>query len=298
MRRVPHPIPYQGSKRKLAAEILRFVEERRFRRLYEPFAGSAAITIAGARIGLADEYIIADSLAPLIGIWSAILESPTEFASTYERLWRAQIEGDEDYYECVRREFNQDRSPVKLLYLLARCVKNAPRFNQQGDFNQSPDRRRLGMHPAKMRQEIVLAARLLGGRTTTMADDFESTLNDAGPDDLIYLDPPWQGTSSGRDRRYHEGLTKDRLERVLHELNKRNVAFLLSYDGQCGGKVYGESLDGSLNLLRIELRAGRSTQATLNGRAEETVESLYLSPALRNMGIPTERLSQASLWAY
>jgi len=44
----PHPIPYQGSKRNLAPEILAIVSNRKFRRLYEPFAGSAAITMIAA----------------------------------------------------------------------------------------------------------------------------------------------------------------------------------------------------------------------------------------------------------
>src|SRR5712691_2056567 len=74
--RLPHPIPYQGSKRNLATKILSFVSGRKFRRLYEPFAGSAAITIAAARAGLAGEYIISDSLAPLIQIWHQVISSP------------------------------------------------------------------------------------------------------------------------------------------------------------------------------------------------------------------------------
>jgi DNA adenine methylase len=35
-----------------------------------------------------------------------------------------------------------------------------------------------------------------------------------------------------------------------------------------------------LRLHHVELHAGRSSQATLLGRAEITIESLYLSPAL------------------
>jgi DNA adenine methylase len=35
-----------------------------------------------------------------------------------------------------------------------------------------------------------------------------------------------------------------------------------------------------LNLTLVEIEAGRSSQATLLGREEMTVESLYLSPAL------------------
>ena len=47
----PHPIPYQGSKRRLAAAILAHAPS--CARLIEPFAGSAAISLAAAARGLA-----------------------------------------------------------------------------------------------------------------------------------------------------------------------------------------------------------------------------------------------------
>ncbi len=48
----PHPIPYQGSKRRLAAAILAHAPSG-VRRLIEPFAGSAAISLAAAARDLA-----------------------------------------------------------------------------------------------------------------------------------------------------------------------------------------------------------------------------------------------------
>jgi DNA adenine methylase len=58
------------------------------------------------------------------------------------------------------------------------------------------------------------------------------------------------------------------------------VALALSYDGRRGARTYGSPLPASLGLRRVELVAGRSSQATLLGRAEVTIESLYLSREL------------------
>jgi hypothetical protein len=69
---VPHPLPYQGSKRSLAAGILRYFPIR-FRSLYEPFAGSAAVTIAAAVNGLGARYHINDLNRPLMELWRAII---------------------------------------------------------------------------------------------------------------------------------------------------------------------------------------------------------------------------------
>ncbi len=59
------------------------------------------------------------------------------------------------------------------------------------------------------------------------------------------------------------------------------IRVTLEGNGSCGGRSFGEELPPDLELRRILLTAGRSTQATLLGRNEITVESLYLSPALQ-----------------
>jgi len=273
----PHPIPYQGSKRNLAPEILAIVSNRKFRRLYEPFAGSAAITIAAANMKLASEYVMSDILRPLMDIWNQILSSPYTLANEYERIWCEQLDNDENYYYKIRDDFNRFRQPVPLLYLLTRCVKNAPRFNQQGDFNQSYDKRRLGMHPNKMRIEILGASLLLAKKTKALGSEFEAALAEATADDLVYMDPPYEGTSSGINKRYYKGVDRDRLIASLNDLNQRNVPYLLSYDGCCGATTYGSPLPEELHLTHLELIAGRSSHSTLSGRSEITVESLYVS---------------------
>jgi DNA adenine methylase len=294
--RLPHPIPYQGSKRLLADRILAVAGDRKFGVLYEPFAGSGAITIAGSARGLAERYELSDTLAPLVEIWQAIIARPTELADAYETVWKGQLAADSiEHFNAVRSEFNERHDPAKLLYLLARCVKNAPRFNRQGAFNQSPDKRRRGMRPAKMRREIEGVSALLKDRGRASVVPFEQALGCATSSDLVYLDPPWEGTSTGRDRRYHEGLDRERLIEALVDLNERGVPFLLSYDGRHGDKTYGDPLPATLRAERLDLPAGRSAQATLLGRADHTVESLYVSEGLAARTVPDD--SQLNLFA-
>jgi DNA adenine methylase len=276
----PHPIPYQGSKRRLAAAILAHAPAG-VERLIEPFAGSAAITLAAAARGLGRRYLLADQLRPLAALWQAILARPGEIASRYQRLWRAQRGDPAGHYLAVRTRFNRTGEPAALLYLLARCVKNAVRFNADGAFNQAADHRRAGMRPERMRAQIEGAASLLAGRCAVHAGDFGEVLSDAGRRDLVYLDPPYQGVSGTRDPRYVAPLDRARFIEELERLNRRGVPYLVSYDGRCGAREYGEPLPGALRLRRLQLHAGRSSQATLSGRVSLTVESLYLSPALR-----------------
>ena len=276
---VPRPIPYQGSKRLLSARILRYFPER-IERLVEPFAGSAAVTLAAAAQGRARRYLINDSLVPLARLWHRIIHHLQALVAAYERLWHGQLDDPAGAYYAARRTFNESGDPDRFYYLLARCVKAAVRFNAAGEFNQSPDNRRLGARPHVMQAHILAASALLRGRAEIGAVSYTEVFKHLEPGDFLYLDPPYQGVSGSRDPRYCQGTDLHEFLAELATLNTRQVPYALSFDGRCGAKVYGQELPPSLGLTRLEIVAGRSSQATLLGRTAVTTESLYLSPAL------------------
>ncbi len=277
--KVPHPIPYQGSKRNLADAILDYFPAH-VGTLIEPFAGSAAMTLAAAARHKAAHYLISDLNKPLIDLWRAIIQTPEKLAKQYEQLWHDQHGDRRKYYDKVRAEFNRDGKPDHFLYLLARCVKASVRYNADGEFNQSPDNRRMGALPETMRRQILGASQLLRGKTKTACQDYKEVVAQAMVDDLIYLDPPYQGVCGNRDPRYLKSVLFDEFVEVLETLNYRNISYLVSYDGRTGERTHGRRLPERLRLHLVELNAGRSSQSTLLGRDEVTVESLYLSPAL------------------
>ena len=277
--RVPHPFPYQGSKRGIATQILPHLPINT-RCLIEPFCGSAAISLACAASGRVQRFWLNDANAPLIGLWAQVLERPVELAARYEELWRQQLPDRKAFFFQVRDEFNRTHEPHLLLYLLARIVKGAIRYSADGRFNQSPDNRRSGMQPSTLREQILGVSTLLATRTKLTALDFRSVVTEATLDDVIYMDPPYQGTSFTRDHRYFGGVSYDEFVEVLQGMNDRGVSYIISYDGRTGDKKHGRSLPSHLSLQHLHIRAGRSSQLTLLGHARETVESLYLSPTL------------------
>ena len=213
-------------------------------------------------------------------LWEAILERPDDLAAKYEVLWNEQSLDRKEFFLHIRREFNDSHQPHHLLYLLARIVKGSVRYDRKGKFNQSPDNRRSGMRPATMRRNIRAVSQQLAGRTRLTSMDYRDVIGEAGATDLVYLDPPYQGTSSSRDRRYCDGLYLDELIHSLQEMNENEIPFLLSYDGRTGNKNHGQILPSHLGLERLQIYAGVSSQSVLLGTRLETVESLYLSPAL------------------
>lgn len=276
---IPHPFPYQGSKRAIAKYILlHFPSDVQC--LIEPFCGASAISLAAAAHGLARQFVLNDLNEPLVNLWREILDEPNQLADKYEQLWLAQQSDRKSYFFRIREEFNSSHQPHHLLYLLARIVKGAVRYSSDGDFNQSADNRRLGMRPVAMRNNIMQVSRLLEGKTTVFSGDFQEVANYAKNKDLVYMDPPYQGTSYTRDHRYFNGVTYDVFVDALLEMNKKHISYIVSYDGNTGKKTHGKLLPKSLSLKHLHIYAGRSSQATLLGYNDETVESLYLSPAL------------------
>lgn len=289
--KIPHPIPYQGSKRHLAKFILPFFPLE-IETLFEPFSGSAAISIAAAAHGKARNFYLNDINQPLIALWAEMINNPNEISARYEKLWREQQGNERKYYDIVRDHFNNTKRPDYLLYLLARCVKASVRYNAIGEFNQSPDNRRLGRNPQQMRGDILAVSNLLRNKTTLTSTDYKVVLKKATYEDLVYMDPPYQGVCATGDPRYLSGIDFDEFMQELKKLNDKMVPFILSYDGRTGEKSYGQNLPDELGMHRLEVEAGRSTQATLLGRDEVTFESVYLSNALvRKLHFAPEEVS-------
>ncbi|MBQ1653324.1 MAG: DNA adenine methylase [Bacteroidales bacterium] len=277
---IPHIVQYQGSKRILAPQILQFMP-RRFERLVEPFVGMAAITIATAQQNRASKYLINDLNKPIIDLLQMAIENPSELVNRYTEVWKDQFDyeqGNIEHFYKIRSDFNNgDQSPANMLYLLARCVKGSVRYSSDGNFNQSPDKRRNGTSPLNLKKNVDAISYYLKGNTEFMSVDYRDVLEKTTRGDIVYMDPPYQGVSNVRDCRYYSGIEFYDFVDAIDNLNRRGIDFLISYDGMCGGKQYGKDLPKELGLHKVLLKAGLSSQSTLLGKKEITYEALYIS---------------------
>lgn len=289
----PHPIPYQGSKRNIAPQIIRFFPES-IECFIEPFAGSAAMSLATGARNRAKKFWLNDLNKPLMDLWKQIINNPEDISRKYEYYWHEQQDDPRSYYDRIRDEFNQTGRPDCFLYLLARCVKASVRYNTSGEFNQSPDNRRLGANPETMKNMITGASYLLKNKTKITSMNYQEVLEKAKPLDIVYMDPPYQGVCRDRDNRYLNGIQFSEFVESLSLLNENRIRYIVSYDGRTGKKIHGKLLPQNLDLTHIEIKAGRSTQSTLLGKKDITFESLYLSPALTEQ-LPEELLENKQI---
>lgn len=285
--KVPHLVQYQGSKRIIAPEIIKFFPNQS-NRLVEPFSGTCAISILAAMENRCDNFWINDINYPLVKLMEECVNNPECLIQEYSAIWQGQFQEGQNninYFYKIRDEFNSGmKDPARMLFLLARVVKGAVRYNTHGDLNQSCDKRRYGTKPEMIANNAFKISKLLRGKTTFSSMDYKEVLAMTKPGDLVYMDPPYQGTSNRdkpRDNRYIQGVEFDEFVEELEKLNSRNVDFIVSYDGKTGEKVIGKYLPEQLELNHIYINAGLSAQATLNGKKEITYESLYISRNLK-----------------
>jgi DNA adenine methylase len=281
---IPHIVQYQGSKRILAPQILKYMPLR-FNRLVEPFAGMAAMTIAAAKQNRAGCYLVNDINTPIVKILQSTIDTPQTMVEEYTKIWSEQFDypgGSVEHFYKIRKEFNEgNQSAAMMLYLLARCVKGSVRYGSNGQFNQSPDKRRHGTTPKSLKRNVDEISWYLKDKTMFMSTDYREVLSRSKKGDVVYMDPPYQGVSNVRDSRYLSGISFDDFIDAVDQLNVRGVDFLISYDGRCGDKTYGEDLPSELGLMKIMLNAGLSSQSILLGKKETTFEALYISRGLQ-----------------
>ncbi|GAB3660659.1 hypothetical protein GCM10027589_22460 [Actinocorallia lasiicapitis] len=278
LKSAPHPFPYQGSKRALAHSIIHLLPDDT-QTLVEPFAGSAAISIAARHLGRATQAVINDVNEPLMELWQRIIDAPDELVDAYERMWNDSLGDPKAFFVARRVEFNETHDPALLLYLLNRIVKGAVRYGKSGAFNQSADNRRLGARPETVRSRVHETSAVMSG-TKVHSGSYESLLVNASARDVVYLDPPYQGVTNVADHRYMAGLAREEFEHSLAEANRNGISYVVSYDAIRDDNKYGRPLSDALDLTHLHIVAGRSAQGTLSGRDEVTIESIYLSPAL------------------
>lgn len=283
---IPHLVQYQGSKRSLAAKIADYFPNK-FDRFIEPFSGTGAMSIYTAYNSLCDSFVLNDINHQVTNLLDQCINEPEILVDEYEKIWNGQFEGDEnsvDYYYKMRNKFNElkDNPDAALtLFILARVAKGAIRYNQQGEMNQICDRRRFGTQPNTVRKNANAISGLLKNRTQIFCKDYKEILTMARPGDLVYMDPPYQGVSSGLSSRYIKSLSFEEFVESLVELNRRNIDYIVSYDGQNDDGKFGKDLPTELGLQHILINAGRSAQGNLNGKNLTTYESLYMSPNIR-----------------
>lgn len=273
-------IKWSGSKRSQAEEILSHFPNQ-INTYYEPFCGGAAVFRRLVDSGITvRHYVLSDANHDLIALYREIKKNPGKVCIHYEKLWN-ELNGDyglsefEDkerkkaFFGEIRERFNQERDPKDFMFIMRTTTNGMPRYNREGDFNNSFHVTRNGIEPEKLWKTVYEWSEILNGlRVSLKACDYRDIAPKKG--DFVYLDPPYFNTKG----MYHGKIEYEKLWNYLEGLK---CGWILSFDGISGKQdntyevpeIYDEHL---------YLKSGNSSFKRVIGKSNDSMvyESLYV----------------------
>ena len=182
-------------------------------RLVEPFAGSCAVMMETDY----PSYLVADINPDLINMYQQIKDDVLGFIERAQHLFNT-FNTKDGYYDS-RYSFNHDCDPewraALFLYLNRHGYRGVCRYNKRGIFNVPYGNYKKPYFP----ETEIRAFAEKGQRATFICAGYEETLAQLMPGDVVYCDPPYDGTFTG----YHTGgFSEDDQYRLASILERRS----------------------------------------------------------------------------
>jgi DNA adenine methylase len=152
------------------------------RRYLEPFLGGGAVFFHLKP----DRAVLSDTNSDLVNAYQCI----KEHADAIERrLSELHVGHCKALYYRIRAErpAGAIERAVRFLYLNRTCFNGIYRVNLKGEFNVPIGTKNLVAYPKDFLREVAASLR----RTCIRVADFEDTINMAGANDFVFVDPPY-----------------------------------------------------------------------------------------------------------
>lgn len=269
-------IKWSGSKRSQCSDIIKSFPNE-IKTYYEPFCGGASVCRALIESGIhqVENYVCSDLNEDLINLWNAIKNQPDGVSEHYAALWTELNRSNDrklkrQYFEFVRNRYNKERNPLDFMFIMRETTNGMPRYNSNGEFNNSFHITREGIRPENLRKIITEWSEILNKNNV----EFRCcSYNEIKPDneDFLYLDPPYNNTNS----MYFGGFDNNKFFDWMRTLP---CSYAFSYNGIAGTDNLTYGVPEDLYNEHKYLRSGNSSFRRVTGKSKDTVvfESLYI----------------------
>ena len=268
-------IKWSGSKRSQAENILAYFPKE-IDTYYEPFCGGASVLrrLLSSDIKV-NRYVCSDLNSGLIDLWNEIINNPERVSSYYNRLWN-ELNVDDDkqrkkeYFATVRERYNREHNPLDFMFIMRTTTNGMPRYNRDGEFNNSFHVTRNGIIPETLEKIIYEWSELLNKNKVEFIacsyDEIKPKEND-----FVYLDPPYANTKG----MYYGTIDYDKLWNWLRNLPCK---YALSFDGISGEEDNTWNVPQDVYSRHEYLLNGNSSFKRTIGKSTDSIvyESLYL----------------------
>lgn len=269
-------IKWSGSKRSQSEEIIARIKDVEYDTYYEPFCGGCSVLF---QLLHSDKkfkrYVCSDINADLISLWNMIKDNPSKIIKEYEKMWNElNIDDDKErkknYYYMVRERFNKHKNPCDFMFIMRTTTNGMPRYNKNGEFNNSFHVTRDGIKP-KTLEKIILQWSSLLNKFNVQFIKVDYTRIHPSENDLLYLDPPYANT---------KGMYYGKIDynKMWDWLRLQKCDYILSFDGKTSSVDMTYEVPTDIYTTHEYLYNGNSSFRRVIGtsNSEYVRESLYI----------------------
>ena len=268
-------IKWSGSKRSQCDEIISYFP-RKIEIYYESFlgGGSVAYRLMNSDIKV-DKFVLSDLNSDLINLYKLIQSDYKSIISHYEILWN-ELNKDSDferkklYFAEIRKRLNEKHDPKDFMFIMRTTTNGMPRYNSDGEFNNSFHVTRNGIEPFRLEKILKEWNNTLNNHNV----EFINASYDIfcpNENDFCYYDPPYANTKG----MYFGAIDNDKFFNFLQNLK---CPYCFSFDGYCEDEDSTYDVPKSVYDEHIYLKAEKSSFRRIVGKFTDKMvyESLYI----------------------
>ena len=268
-------IKWSGSKRSQCDEIISYFP-RKIETYYESFlgGGSVAYRLMNSDINV-NKFVLSDLNSDLINLYKLIQNDYKSVVSHYELLWN-ELNKDSDferkklYFAEIRKRLNEKHDPKDFMFIMRTTTNGMPRYNSNGEFNNSFHVTRNGIEPFRLEKILKEWNDTLNNHNVEFInasyDEFCPNEND-----FCYYDPPYANTKG----MYFGAIDNGKFFSFLSDLK---CPYCFSFDGFCEDEDSTYDVPKSVYDEHVYLKNGNSSFRRVIGNKTDKIiyESLYI----------------------
>ena len=268
-------IKWSGSKRSQCDEIISYFP-RKIETYYESFlgGGSVAYRLMNSDINV-NKFVLSDLNSDLINLYKLIQNDYKSVVSHYELLWN-ELNKDSDferkklYFAEIRKRLNEKHDPKDFMFIMRTTTNGMPRYNSDGEFNNSFHITRNGIEPFRLEKILKEWNDTLNNHNVEFInasyDEFCPNEND-----FCYYDPPYANTKG----MYFGAIDNGKFFSFLSDLK---CPYCFSFDGFCEDEDSTYDVPKSVYDEHVYLKNGNSSFRRVIGNKTDKIiyESLYI----------------------
>ena len=268
-------IKWSGSKRSQCDEIISYFP-RKIETYYESFLGGGSVVyrLMNSDINV-NKFVLSDLNSDLINLYKLIQNDYKSVVSHYELLWN-ELNKDSDferkklYFAEIRKRLNEKHDPKDFMFIMRTTINGMPRYNSDGEFNNSFHITRNGIEPFRLEKILKEWNDTLNNHNVEFInasyDEFCPNEND-----FCYYDPPYANTKG----MYFGAIDNGKFFSFLSDLK---CPYCFSFDGYYEDEDSTYDVPKSVYDEHVYLKNGNSSFRRVIGNKTDKIiyESLYI----------------------